>query len=213
MVNKTWISFFSLKYCFFQLQWETFSRWIQHLYSDIRRSCVHLASFIPSNVPFTSICLAVLVWYRMADWIAIARAWSNEIRIILRWLMFDEEKGRWCSFLGLRSNFLERRNVRRAGSLIAMYQEFVVCNVPGKCSSKHRELNNILLQVCKHMARRTYCACKKRIRIHGIWHWSSFLGLRSIVLNEEMYTRQHWILVSNQISRTKATDIKLFFTY
>ena len=98
MVNKTWISFFSLKYCFFQLQWETFSRWIQHLYSDIRRSCVHLASFIPSNVPCDSICLAVLVWYRMADWIAIARAWSNEIRIILRWLMFDEEKGRWCSF-------------------------------------------------------------------------------------------------------------------
>lgn len=81
------------------------------LYSDIRRSCVHLASFIPSNVPSTSICLAVLVWYRMADWIAIERAWSNEIRIILRWLMFDEEKGRWCGFLELRSNCLERRNV------------------------------------------------------------------------------------------------------
>ena len=26
-----------------------------------------------------------------------------------------------------------------------------------------------------------------------------------------MYTRQHWILVSNLISRTKATDIKTFF--
>ena len=26
-----------------------------------------------------------------------------------------------------------------------------------------------------------------------------------------MYTRQHWILVSNLISRTKATDIKPFF--
>ena len=59
-----------------------------------------------------------------------------------------------------------------------MYQEFVVGNVPGKCNSKHRELNNILLQVCKHMARSTYCACTKRIRIHGIWqarsprlHW------------------------------------------
>ena len=47
---------------------------IKLLYSDISRSCVHLASFIPSNVPFTSICLAVLVWYRMADWIAIERA-------------------------------------------------------------------------------------------------------------------------------------------
>ena len=64
-----------------------------------------------SRLTSRSICLAVFVWYRMADWIAIERAWSNEIRIILRWLMFDEEKGRWCSFLGLRSYCLERRNV------------------------------------------------------------------------------------------------------
>ena len=49
-----------------------------------------------------------------------------------------------------------------------MYQEFVVCNVAGNCINEHGELNNILLQVGKHMGRRTYCACTKRIRIHGI---------------------------------------------
>ena len=47
----------------------------------------------------------------------------------------------------------------RNTSLIVMYQEFVVCNVAGNCINERGELNNILLQVGKHMARRTYCAC------------------------------------------------------
>ena len=48
--------------------------------------------------------------------------------------------------------------------------------------NERRELNNILLQVCKHMARKSYYACTKRIRIHGIWQFISMICVRFQIL-------------------------------
>ena len=60
------------------------------------------------------------------------------------------DSGEWA----VTSRFLNAKNMLEERKCV-MYQEFVVCNVAGNCINERRELNNILLQVGKHMARKT----------------------------------------------------------